>query len=276
MAWPIVQWNGVPHYQAQGEFLIPVTPDTGAAVILLREDGGVGDGFSAIEQGPPGLSCELAEQVIWNEVAHDDPNPLAATFVTVRPAAAGIPPIYQLVADVRNGEPGDDGDTVLNPADYGGGTAGQILVINEAGTTFELAAQKIPEAFFPGAVVNTPSGNVNYTIAEVHIPSRPFARRLLAHGGTIVTGEGVDVRVDLVARLNGELGGNIIGRCHGIAQTERLTLWAGKAAGLSDGYDQIAAGAEATVHYRLERQAGTTTFTSTATTSRFWVEALPL
>ena len=276
MAWPIVQWNGIPHYQAQGEFLIPVDPSTGAAVILLRENGGVGDGFSAIEQGPPGLSCELAEKVIWNEVAYDSPHALEASFVTIRPAANGIPPVYQLVADVRTGRNGDDGDTVLNPADYGGGTQGQILVINAAGTGFELAAQKIPEAFFPGAVVNTPSGNVNYTIAEVHIPSRPFARRVLAHGGTIVTGEGVDVRVDMIARLNGELGGNIIGRCHGIAQNERLSLWAGKAAGLTDGYDQIAAGAEATVHFRLERQAGTTTFTSTASTTRVWVETLPL
>lgn len=276
MAWPIVQWNGVPHYQAQGEFLIPVTPDTGAAVILLRENGGVGDGFSAIEKGDPGLSPELAPAVVWNEVAHDDPSPLTATFVTVTPPTSTTPGVYQLVADVRNGAPGDDGDTILDPADFAGATPGQTLVINEAGTAFVTAAQKIPEAFFPGAVNNTPSGNVNFTIAEVFIPSRPFARRLLAHGGTIVTGEGVDVRVDLIARLNNELGGNIIGRAHGIAQTERLSMWAGKAAGLTDGYDQIAAGAEATVYIRLERQAGTTTFTSTASTSRFRVEALPL
>lgn len=276
MAWPIVQWNGIRHYQAQGEFLIPVDPSTGAAVILLRENGGVGDGFSAIEKGDPGLPPELADAVVWNEVAYDDPSPLTASFVTLIPPTATTPGKYQLVADVRTGRNGDDGDTVLNPADFGGGTAGQILVINTGGTAFELAAQKIPEAFFPGAVVNTPSGNVNFTIAEIHIPSRPYARRVLAHGGTIVTGEGVDVRVDMIARLNGELGGNIIGRCHGIAQSERLSMWAGKAAGLSDGYDQIAPGAEATVHVRLERQAGTTTFTSTASTTRVWAETLPL
>lgn len=76
MAWPIVQWNGVPHYQAQGEFLIPVTPDTGAAVILLRENGGVGDGFSAIERGEPGFPAELENEVTWNEVAWNDPSPL--------------------------------------------------------------------------------------------------------------------------------------------------------------------------------------------------------
>lgn len=276
MPWPIVQWNGARYYQAQGEFLIPVTPDTGAAVILLRENGGVGDGFSAIERGEPGFPAELEEKVIWNEVAYDSPAALTAAFVTKRPPTSSSPGLYQLVADIRQGKPGKDGDTVLDPADFGGGTPGQILVINDAGNGFELFVQKIPEACFPGAVVNTPSGNVNYTIAAVDIPARPYPRRVIGHGGTIVNGEGVDVRVDLIARLNGETGGNIIGRCPGIAQNERLTLWGGKEAGKSAGYDQIAAGAGGTVHFRLERQAGTTTFTSTASTTRVWAEVLPL
>ncbi|MCV7255351.1 hypothetical protein H7J86_24615 [Mycobacterium hackensackense] len=276
MAWPIVQWNGVPHYQAQGDFLIPVDPSTGAAVIMLREDGGVGDGFSAIEKGDPGSPAELVNPVVWNEKAWDDPSPLTASFITVRPPTATESGQYQLVADTRAGKPGDDGNTILDPADFGGGTPGQTLVINTDGDGFELTAVKIPEAFFPGSVRNTPSGNVSYTIGQIAIPARPYARRVIAHGGTVVTGEGADVRVDLIARLNGETGGNIIGRCPGIAQTERLTLWSGKAAGLADDYDQLPANAEGTVWIRLERQAGTTTFTSTASTTRVWAEVLPL
>lgn len=276
MAWPIVQWNGAPHYQAQGDFLIPVDPSTGAAVIMLRENGGVGDGFSAIEKGEPGVPAELANQIAFTELAHDDLTPASASFVTLVPPNTTTPGKYQLVLSLHRGKPGEDGDTILDPADFGGGLPGQTLVLNDAADGFILVTPKIPEACFPATVNNTPSGNVNFTIAAVEIPARPYARRVIAQGGTVVTGEGTDVRVDLVARLNGETGGNIIGRCPGITQTERLTLWGGKGAGMADAYDQIPAGQGGTVHFRLERQAGTVTYTSSATTTRVWAEVLPL
>ena len=134
----------------------------------------------------------------------------------------------------------------------------------------------MPEVFFPGVVNNTAPGNPSKTLAQIPIPSRPWARRVRPVGYTVMTGEGPDVRVDLVARLNGELGGNIVGRCPGIAQTERLILIPGKAAGAADTFDVIPAGQPGTVYIRTERQSGSVTYTTSADTSLFSVEALPL
>lgn len=276
MAWPIVDWNGVPHYQAQGDFLVPVDPDTGAAIIMLKQDGGIGAGFAAIEQGPPGMHAELQEAINLTPLAHDDPSPASASWTTIAPAGTSTPATYRLNLALHEGEPGEDGDTVLDPADYGGGVPGQILQVNDDADGFELVAQRVTEYFFPATVVNTPSGNVNYTLAGVNIPARPYARRVIAMGGTVVTGEGSDVRVDLLARLDGETGGNIIAQCPGIAQTDRLTLWPGKAAGQADSYDQIAANATGTVHFRTERRAGTTTYTTTNSFTRFMVAVIAL
>lgn len=276
MAWPIVMWNGVEHYQAQGDFLIPVTPETGAAVIMLRRDGGVGDGFSAIEKGDPGQHAEISNTVDITELDPDDTSPPSAQFITLTPPTGDTPGVYQLALSLHRGANGVDGDTVLDPNDFDDPAAGYFPAVNNTLDGFELAPQKITEWFFPATVANTPSGNVSFTIGAVPIPSRPWARRIVAHGGVVVTGEGADVRVDLLARLNGETGGNIVGRCPGVAQTERLALWPGKAAGLATDYDVIAAGDAGTVHFRLERQSGTVTYTSTATTTRVSVEAIPL
>ena len=148
--------------------------------------------------------------------------------------------------------------------------------MNSALDGFDLVAQKFPEVFYPGVINNVPSGNANYTMAQINIPARPFVRRVLGIGHTVVAGEGADVRVDLVARLNGETGGNIVGRCPGVAQNDRLQLSPGRAPGLADAYDQIAANASAVLYIRTERQAGTTTYTASASASQYSALVLPL
>jgi hypothetical protein len=274
MSWPLNAAGT--HYLFEGDIQIPVSPETGAAIIMLRPSGGMGVGIPAIANGDPGVHAQLDGTVNLTELAPTDPTAASASFTTITPPTTTTPGVYRLNLALHKGTPGADGDTVLDPTDFGGGTPGQILVVNSASDGFDLAAQKIPEVFFPGTVNNTASGNANSTLAIVPIPSRPYARRVRPVGYTVVTGEGTDVRVDLIARLNDESGGNIVGRCPGIAQTERLIMVAGKVAGAADSFDQIAAGATGAVYFRCERQAGSVTYTTSASASRFSVETLPL
>lgn len=262
--------------QAEAKLLLPVDP-SGVAMIMVKPDGGaIGVGVTAVEKGDPGVHAELDTAINFNALEPGDPTPDSASFSVLVPPTTTTPGKWKLNLALHKGAKGDDGNTVLEPTDFGTPASGQILQVKSDLSAFELVAQRIPEVCYPGAVANTPSGNPNYTLCPIPIPARPYARRLRPVGHTVVTGEAADVRVDLIARLNSETGGNIVGRCHGIAQTERLQFSPGKAAGLADGYDTIAANAAATVYIRCERQAGTSTFVTSATTSLFSVEVLPL
>jgi len=93
-----------------------------------------------------------------------------------------------------------------------------------------------------------------------------------------VTGTGTDVQVDLVARLDNATSGNIIGR--GISRAGQypppIILTPGPPAGSVDGYDKVLAGNAATIYLRAERQTGTDTFTTSASTTLFSVEVNPV
>ncbi|OFB37978.1 hypothetical protein BA059_16925 [Mycolicibacterium sp. (ex Dasyatis americana)] len=276
MAWPIVDYSGEPHYKGTGDVLVPVT-GTGVAHIFLREDGGIIGGVSGVMQGDPGTHAEIDPTINLTELAWNDPTPASASWTELQPGTTTDPQISQLNLTLHAGQPGVDGESVWDPTDLDPSpVAGRVPVVNSALDGFDLVDQKIPEVFYPGSVSNMPSGNANFTVASVAVPSRPWARRVRAFGHQVVSGEASDVRYDLIARLDNESGGNIIARCHGVAQTERLQLSPGRAAGLADAYDQIPANTAATVYIRCERQAGTSTATSSASQALFSVETLPL
>ncbi|AHG24340.1 minor tail protein [Mycobacterium phage MichelleMyBell] len=280
MAWPIVEYNGAPHYHGQGDFLIPVDPSTGMAVIMLRHDGGIGSGLTAIEKGDPGVPPSFDPDVPVTELAYDDPTPASGTWTQISPPTGNDPGLWQLSLTLHGAAPGgSSGGATPTPADFGGGTAGQVLAVNNAADEFEIVDQKIPEVFYPGEIDNVGSGNVNATLCSINIAARPWARRVRAQGYTVVTGEAADVRVDLVARLNNAGSGNIVGHCIGIASTERLMFAPGKPINpgtVSDTYDTIAAGESATLYVRLERKAGSSTYTASASASMFSAEVWPL
>lgn len=268
------------YYQAEGKILLPVDPD-GVAVVMLKPFGvGIGSGITAIEKGDPGVPANIDETVNYTELAASDPTAASSSWTTLTPPTETTPGLYRLNLSVHAGATGADGASVWDPTDLDPTpVAGQIPVVDSAATGFELVAQKIPEVFYPGSVSNTASGNPNSTVSTIPIPSRPWARRVRGIGFTIVTGEATDVRVNLLARLNNETGGNIIGRCIGIAQTERLTLTPGKpieTGTVADSYDQIAANASATVYIRCERTAGTLTYTTSASMTQFYAETTPI
>lgn len=280
MAWPIVDYNGLPHYKGTGTVLVPVD-GTGVAHIFMREDGGIIGGVSGVMQGDPGAPPGIQTTVNSVELAHDDPTPASASWTQLSPPNETYPGgLYQYNHVWHAGAPGAPGATVWDPTDLDPSpVAGQVPVVKSTLDGFDLVAQKIPEVFYPGEIDDIPSGNTNFTVTAIPIPARPWARRLRAGGYQVVTGEAADVRVDLLARLNNETGGNIVGRCQGIAQVERLTLDPGKpieTGTAADTYNQIAANSAATVYVRTERKAGTSTYIGSASQAQFWVEALPL
>lgn len=280
MTWTPVIFNGQQYRQYEGKTLVPIDNNGGPAIILLKDDMAVGSGFSAVEQGPPGLSPTFLEAVNVTPLAYNDPTPDSASLTVITPPSTESGGVYKWNITSRAGETGEDGKSVWDPTDLSPTpVAGQIPAVKSSLDGFDLVAQKIPEVFNPGTINNVASGNANFTMAQINIPSRPWARRVRGVGFTVITGEGADVRVNLLARLNGESGGNIVGRCVGITQTERLTLAPGKpieSGTVADTYDQIAANASAVLYIRTERQAGTTTYTASASSSQFAAEVWPL
>lgn len=279
MAWPIVDFNGARYYQGQGYTLVPVD-GTGVAHVLLREDGGIMGGVSGVEQGPPGKHAEFDTKIDLTPLAPEDATPDSAFFELITPPTDTTPGRWKMHLALHTGKTGKDGATRWNPLDLSTNPkAGWIPAVKTDLLGFELVPQKVPEVFYPGEIKNIGTGNANGTMAAIDIPARPWPRRIRAQGQTVVTGEAADVRVNLLARLNGEANGNIVGRCVGIAQTDRLAFSPGKPIGpgsTTDDYDTIAAGTSATVHIRCERQTGTSTYTATAAMSHFNIEAWPL
>lgn len=278
MAWPVVTFNGQDYYQSQGITLVPVD-GTGVALVMLKEDGGVVGGVSGIMQGDPGVHAELDNTVVLTELAASDPTLASASFTTVIPPTTSTPGKWKLNLALHKGAAGAPGTVTsasVLAAASGSPTAGYLVAAKSDLSGVELIPQKITEVFYPGTVNSAPTSNPNFTVAQIAIPARPWVRRVLGIGHTVVTGEAPDVRVDLVARLNNEATGNIVGRCPGIAATDRLQFSPGPAAGVLDTYDQIAANTAANLYIRCERQAGTLTYTTSAATSQFEALVLPL
>lgn len=278
MAWPVVTYLGEDYYQSEGITLVPVK-GTGVALVMLKKDGGVVGGASAIAQGDPGVHAELDNVVVLTELAATDPTLASASFTTMVPPTTTTPGKWRLNLSLHRGVAGADGTVTsasVLAAASASPTAGYLVAAKSDLSGVELVPVKVPEVFYPGTVNNVASGNANYTMAQINIPARPYARRVQAFGHNVIVGEAADVRVDLIARLNGETGGNIVGRCPGVTQTERLQFSPGRAAGLADTYDQIAANASAVLYIRTERQAGTSTYTASASVAQFEALVLPL
>lgn len=277
MSWPTTA-DGQ-YYHFEGIVDIPVDPTTGVAVLLLRPQGGsAGEGVPAIEDGAPGVHAELAEEINFTELAYDDPTPASAAFTTLTPPTTSTPGVYKLNLALHAGDPGEDGTTSIDIDSVDGdAAAGKLIRVNSAVDGFEFASSGIADRWIPTTVNNTATGNPSSTLAVVSIPSNTydFDWRPIVHAQTIVTPDGSNVSVDLVARLNGETSGNIIGRCFGVGGVkERLTITSAPPPGSAGGFDKVLANAAATIHLRTERQTGSNTYTTSASTTLFSVQVM--
>lgn len=277
MAWPIVSVGGVDYYQFEGEILLPVLPDpTGeSAQIILRPEGGIGVGVPAIEQGEDGVPPELDSNINVTELAWDDPTAPTGTWTLLDP---GPPPQYAMNLSLHKGPPGEDGDTVVDPTDFGTPVYKKILVVNADGTNFEYWSQRVGDRWIPASITSASSGNAGFTLCTVGIPAQGFDWRPEVFGQCIVTGTGGDVRADFVARLNNETAGNIVGRGLGMPgiNPPPHILTSVPPPGANDAYDRVAEGAAAVVFFRIERQTGSETFTTSNSTTLCGVRVAPI
>lgn len=275
MSWPTTA-DGL-WYLFDGQVRIPIDSSTGVAQIILRPQGGMGVGIPAIADGAPGPAPTLQTAISFTELAHDDPTLAGASWMLMSP---GPPPVYALTLALHKGAPGADGTVAIGLAGIGGtAAAGKLIKVNTGATGFDFAYEKVGDRYLPATINNTASGNATSTLATVPIAARNFDWRPEVSGFCVVTktGGGSAV-VDLVARLNTEASGNIVGSCPGLSVTsaERLVLTSAPAAGSADTFDKVLAGNAATLYLRTEQQSGADSYTTSSSTTRFKVRVCPV
>lgn len=271
--WTIVTIDGVDYWEIEtARFRVPVDWVPGSNMFIAVASGGGQGNFPAAIQGDPGEPPDLTSAVVLTVLEPDDSTPDSSSWVETSPG------VYQEHRTIHKGAKGDDGDTVIDVNDFGTPVAKKALVVNTAGTALEYQTQKVGDKYWPASISNTPSGNTAYTLCSVSVPAQDFDWHPVVSGQTVVTGTGSNVRVDLVARLNTEASGNIVGRGFGNAGVGPATvnLSDGPPAGSATTYDKVSAGNAAVIYLRVERQSGTDTFTTSGSTTTFSVRVNPI
>jgi hypothetical protein len=278
---PVTSWTeetigGIPMLVISvANFQIPLDwdPTSNMFIAIAAPDGGVG-GLPALAQGDPGVAAAMDSTVNLTVLAYTDATPNSATLTTLSPG------LYQLNLTIHAGPTGAAGTTTIMGASdvFGSPVPGQVLVVDLDSDGLIYASQMVGDRYIPATINSTPSGNAVFTLCSVGVPALSFDWRPQVSGQSIITGTGADAQVDLIARLNDATSGNIVGRGFGLAGINPPTnvLSAGPPAGSADTYDKVLAGNAATIYLRAERQNGTNTFTTSASTTRFEVRVQPI
>lgn len=276
---PVVNWtetiiDGEPFLVIDvAKLRIPLDwkPDSEVFLAIAAPSGGILS-YPALVQGDDGEPPNIDNTIDFTALDWDSATPESASWEETSPNT------YLLHLALRNGEPGADGNTVLDPDDFGTPLPKQIIVLNDAGTAFETQTPKVGDEYWPAAINNTPSGNPAYTLCSRGVPAQDFDWRPEVSGWCVVTGTGADVAVDLICRLDTEASGNIVGMAYGGAGVNPPVhvLSSGPPTGSADGYNKVLAGNAATIYFRAERRTGTETFTTSNTTTRFSVRVHPV
>ena len=276
--WPTVTVGGKDYWEVDIKARVAKESDPNAQVLILvgTPNGGAA-AVGPLVQGDPGKHAEIDTTIDFTALEPDDPTSDSASWTTVTPPDDTTPGVYQLSLALHKGAKGDDGATVLDPATFSATVAAQILQVNSDLSAFELADQRVAQVYRPATINNTPAGNANYTLATVPVSSKTFNRIIIPFGYVIVKGNtGPDVVVDFIARITTETSGNIIGRFPGVGgAVDRLSLVPATPTGTSD-YEKVAAGVSTNVYFRVERQSGSDDYTTSNTTTRCGVLALPI
>ena len=258
------------------KFRIPMDwdPSSNMFLAVAAPDGGLGS-FPGLVQGDPGATPDIDTAINFTVLPDGDPTPNSASWTEISANT------YRLNLALHEGPKGDAAAFNLVDADDLTGTlaAGKIIVGNSASDGFEYASQKVGDEYWPALINNTPTGNSAYTLCQVSVPPQPFAWRPQVAGWCVITGTGDDVQVDLVARLDDQGAGKVLGRGRGKigqnADGASTILSSGPPAGSAADYNKIAAGAAATIFFRAERQSGAQTFSTVGSATAFSVRVCP-
>lgn len=278
--WNTTTVNGEPFLVIDAaQFCIPLNWDPSSNFFIAVAapngiDGGAVGSFGPLVKGDPGDPPTLDTAINLTALEPTDPTADSASFTNLGSN------VYQLNLSLHKGQPGATGVlTLLGATDLvGSPVSGQIVVVNPTANGFVYATPKVGDRFIPATILSTPSGNPGYTLCSVLVAAQDFDWRPQISGYSIVTGTSSDVAVDLIARLNTETSGNDIARAAGIAgigPTNQVFVSA-PPAGSPDNWDRVTAGNAATIYLRAERQSGTGTFTTSASTTRFAVRCDPV
>lgn len=282
---PSTTWNstfidGIEYWVIDtAKFRIPKNwdPTSNMFIAIGVPDGGVGF-FEAIAQGDDGATPNLDSVINFTPLAPGDPTADFASFTETSPN------LYRLNLGLHTGQDGTPGTAVLDPDSFGTPVYKKIITVNATADGFEYQSQKVGDWYWPGTILNTPSGQPGFTLCSIGIPAQDFDWRPTVTGQCVFTGTGSDLRVDLIARLGpSETGGNIVGRGIGSPELSATThihpttaLIAGPPFGSADSYDRVSQGIAATIYLRAERQTGTETFTTSNTDTTFRVKVDPI
>lgn len=284
---PVTNWNSTfidgKEYLVidVAKFRIPLewSPSSNMFLAVAAPDGGLGN-FPALVAGDDGLPATIDSSVVFEALDYTDPSPEYASFTEIAPQ------VWQLNLGLRNGAPGANGTTLLDPNAYGTKVAYRILQLKPDLSGFEYTAQKCGDRFYPTTIAAVPTGNPAYTLCAVGISPQPFDWRPSVEGQTVFTGTGSDVRVNLIARMsttgviNGETAGPIVGQGFGPIGTNTAgistVLSSGPPFGVVDTYDRVLANNAATIYLRTERQAGINTYSTDPVTTTFGVKVNPI
>jgi hypothetical protein len=259
------------------KFRIPLDwdPSSSMFIAVAAPDGGLGS-FPGLVQGDPGPAPVIETAINFTALPDGDPTPDSASWTKV---AANT---YKLNLALHQGAKGDAASFNLADADdlTGNPVPGRVVAVNSTGRGFEYAAQKAGDEYWPALVSNTPTGNSAFTLCQVSIPPQPFAWRPQVAGWCVISGTGSDVQVDLIARLDDQAAGKILGRGRGRigqnADGSPTVLVSGPPSGSPADYNKIAAGAAATIFLRAERRSGSQTFSTVGSSTEFSVRVCPV
>lgn len=247
--------------------------------LLAAMSGGYGVGnLPLIGKGDPGQAALIDQTIERTWLEYDDPTPESVEWVEIQPATDTQPQKVRLREKVRRGKPGLDGTSRLVPADYGTPVARQFLALNATADAFEYVPQRIGGRHWPSAVTEAGAGSTGAKrLAVVSIPAKTYAfpHQFSVSGGSVVTGSGADVKVNLVARLNAE-NGPVLGMCPGIGgTTDRLILIDGPDTNTAAATVTAQANAASSVYLMAEKVAGADSFATGSIPTRVCVDVRP-
>lgn len=247
------------------ECLVPKEsdPERGSYIFFAKPLAGT-TGIAGLIKGDPGKHTIIDTEIVRTLLEHDDPTPDFMEFVETVPGSDTVSQVVQLHASQRKGPPGDDGDTVLTPTDYGTPVAKDQLAVNATEDAFELVPPKVGGMHWPASLSNAPAGtSATFQIGTIPVAAGTYrnAWRPDPEAAVTVTGSSADIAVDLVARLDAP-DGPVVGYGKGIpgVQVQRIHITPGPDAGASDSANKVAAGAAATIYLMAEKQGGSATF----------------
>ncbi|ULN72304.1 hypothetical protein [Mycolicibacterium smegmatis] len=263
------------------ECLVPKEsdPERGAYIFFAKPLQGI-TGIAGLIKGDPGKHTIIDTTIDNVPLDYDDPTPDFMEFVEIQPGSDTQSQIVQLRASQRAGAPGQDGDTVLDPSDFDGGSAGDVIALNDEEDGFELVPQRVGGMHWAASLSNATAGTTataQIGVITVQAGTYLFPWRPDVDAAVTVTGSTSDIAVDLVARL-GSTTGPIVGLGKAVpgVQTQRVVLQSGPETGesASDSDLYVAAGEAAAIYLMAEKVGGSATYSTTA--PRFSMKAVAL